>query len=1005
MVYPSSLVKVRGETIKSPENHRMHRVPLITLFASILLGGTAAIGADVPPVAGPVLWLKADAPGDAVGASGHVSIWKNHATSAIGHAVQPQLERQPQLKQSGNGLKAVSFDGKDDFLHLPEMQLDKDFSIFMVIEAAPQTEGGSVWRGILCGDADAVSKESRQYAFMLPEGKQARQFIVQAPAAAGDPGFVRLTGNIQLPHRNNFTIVGFGVRSGKNPELHLREQGNLVRRTIIPGGLPDDMAKGYTLGQGGNVLLQKPMRHFRGQLAEIIIYQRSLPEAEALMVENYLGTKYRLPLSPHPPLEGLEIWIRPDLQLLPEGLEVVQLTPTTTASVRNDGLKSLRLTQPSLDERPDLVRNPGGARLRFADTTDLLVDKWKPATGNTMLGAVTDSAGSFRIAEDWPSIRAESKLVLANGDLHEWLGYARTLSPAEKKQASEYLTTSHQPFTDPRRFRNGRLLFWNGYVDQPYPVECRDGSWLCVMTTSAFAESGTDRTLVTCRSRDQGNTWSVPVANIEPPLLQQPSWGTLAVIPSGRVFAFYNLKDTRADVPGKLWFGFRYSDDHGATWSKQRHPLPLPRLPQDKPNQAPNGWSVCPPVIKDGAMFISFARFSPPGRSLGRGSIYCSTNVLTETDAHKIRWEELPANHDALRSESIGSNMQEEHILVPLSKPGHLYCVWRTEIGHPIEAYSRDGGRTWSPPEIARMGINGPLIRHPLACTMPVALGNGRFLLWHHHASGTERGDSGRPRTTVWLSAGQEQSGRIVWSYPELLLYDQQMPVNGTGMSYPGFLVSHDRVTVFTTDKMSARQFEIASNLLDGLWHQLAGQPVPLPPPASMAANKLQMAKTPNLREDGFTWHFEIAFTPSEQEQVLAELRQGNPEGNAVAHVVIPAGSRTLRLSLWDRLGRRVDSDLRADSLQIGKLHRATFIIEGGAKIIIPIVDGVMPEPPEKQRRCWNRLPDDFLWESQALYMTESGQTKSTKILSNQIFDRALTVSQVITMHQINKGK
>lgn len=971
----------------------VHPLRLAAASAALLLGVMVSPArATQPPAKGMVLWLKADALGDAVDAEGRVKLWRNLAASHPNPAVQPEPGRQPLLRKTAGGKMSVAFDGNDDFLHLPELALGKTVSVFLVLAAEAQTEGGSAWRGILCGDADAFRPDSNQYAFALPQAEQPRQFVVQAPPAKD---VLRLNGDTQLPQRSHFTIVGFGVRPGKSPEISLREHGRQTRKAVA-SGLTGELAKGYTLGQGGSVAAGKPGRFFRGEIAEILIYDRALPEAEILQVESELCGKYSIPLPPHPPVAGLDVWIRPELQPVADGPEVVRLSPVKIGNLSHEGLKAARLVQPAIDERPTLLPGLAGSRIRFDSGNSLTVEGWKPGADDTLLAAVTGPEGAFRIVSEWPAVRSGGKLEGICGELHEWLGYSRKLSAVELQQATRYLTDRHEPSCDRRRFRNGQMVFHNGYVDQPYVVECRDGSWLCVMTTSTLAEGGQDQTLVTCRSRDQGATWTQPVANVEPPLLQQPSWGTLLVAPSGRVFLFYNVKDGRADVPGRLVFCCRFSDDHGATWSPRRYPLPLPRLPQDKPNQTPNGWSVCPPVARDDVAILSFSRFVPPGRSLGRGVIYRSPNLLTEPDLTQVRWEVLPEDSGALRSESIASNMQEEHILVPLREPGHFYCIWRTEVGHPLESYSRDGGKTWTPPEVPRVGGDGPAICQPVACTMPVALGNGKFLLWHHFSPGSERGSLYRPRSKVWLSAGEERSGKIVWSYPELLLYDDHLPVNGLGMSYPGFLVQEDGITVLTTDKMSARQFRIDPGLLDGLWNQLAGKPVPLPPSGAGDAGQPVRPIAHAL-----TWQIQMEFAAAGDDQILAELRQQGQKGIPIARVSVPAGSQTLRLSLWDHLGRCAQMDLPSGLLQPDKRHDVTFILDGDAQVIIPIIDSRIPVDGESRFRGWFVVPPGFVWNTHSPLTAEPGPaTTSTKVRACRIWDRALTVSQVISMQR-----
>ena len=67
--------------------------------------------------------------------------------------------------------------------------------------------------------------------------------------------------------------------------------------------------------------------------------------------------------------------------------------------------------------------------------------------------------------------------------------------------------------------------------------------------------------------------------DIEPHGPPEASWGMPLKIPSGRVYVFYDYngddvhtlrgKETRVDMLG--WYVYKYSDDNGRTWSKNRY--------------------------------------------------------------------------------------------------------------------------------------------------------------------------------------------------------------------------------------------------------------------------------------------------------------------------------------------------------------------------------------------------------------------------------------------------
>ena len=116
------------------------------------------------------------------------------------------------------------------------------------------------------------------------------------------------------------------------------------------------------------------------------------------------------------------------------------------------------------------------------------------------------------------------------------------------------------------------------YADQPYVVRAADGAWVMVVTTGAGLEGAAGQHVLSARSTDGGQTWQcVPV---EDPAGPESSYAVLYRTEYGRIYCFYNhntdnvrsvtartgLVFSRVDSLGH--FVFRYSDDHGKTWSE-----------------------------------------------------------------------------------------------------------------------------------------------------------------------------------------------------------------------------------------------------------------------------------------------------------------------------------------------------------------------------------------------------------------------------------------------------
>ena len=149
---------------------------------------------------------------------------------------------------------------------------------------------------------------------------------------------------------------------------------------------------------------------------------------------------------------------------------------------------------------------------------------------------------------------------------------------------------------DPRHLSHGREIPTESYSDQPYIVPTDDGAWLCCVTTGPGHEGAEGQHVATLRSLDQGRTWSEPVP-VEPGDSRENSYAVMLKAPSGRVYIFYNHntdnvrevrwhdgQNTYQRVDSLGHFVFKYSDDHGRSWSAERYDLPFRLFECDRAN-------------------------------------------------------------------------------------------------------------------------------------------------------------------------------------------------------------------------------------------------------------------------------------------------------------------------------------------------------------------------------------------------------------------------------------
>ena len=584
--------------------------------------------------------------------------------------------------------------------------------------------------------------------------------------------------------------------------------------------------------------------------------------------------------------------------------------------------------------------------------------------------------------------------------------------------------------SDPRNIVSGREIALSGYCDQPYVVRNEDGSWTCVMTTGGGREGQAGQHIVAIRSSDSGGTWTAPVA-IEPTDGPEASWAMPLKVPSGRIYVFYvynskNMREVEADsdigqhlnrVDSLGDYVFKYSDDDGRTWSSQRYVIPVRKMNIDRDNPYKGEvlffWGVGKPTVVDGAMYFGFAKIGRFGYGFMAVSESCfirSDNILTEPDPAKVLWETLPEGDEGLKA-PVGP-VADEARPVPLSD-GSLYCTYRTVDGHPCHAYSRDGGRRWTPSSYMTFA-DGREVKHPRAANFVWRLSSGRYLYWFHNHGGAWYED----RNPVWVSGGVERDGPdgkvIAWSEPEILLYDDDPRMR---ISYPDLIEEDGRLFITETQKVVARVHEIDMGLLEGLWSQLEraelatngivldlsdrrgdaprGVEMPALPDFSrrhietLAAGDRQGHGSEDLRQ-GFSLDLWVRFEALRSGQVVLDSRTEMGQGLSL----VVTERETLSIVMNDGATEsRWDCD--PGVLQAGKLHHLVVIVDGGPKVISFVVDGRLCDGGEHRQFGWGRF-SPHLRHANGDKTLRLGPELQGEIWSLRIYDRHLLTSEAI---------
>lgn len=577
---------------------------------------------------------------------------------------------------------------------------------------------------------------------------------------------------------------------------------------------------------------------------------------------------------------------------------------------------------------------------------------------------------------------------------------------------------------DPRNIRAGLAIPDEGYCDQPYIVTTGDGAWLCVMTTGKGVEGQPGQHIVATRTTDRGRTWS-DLVPIEPADGPEASWAMPLLVPGGRVYVFYtynaaNLRavpkgnseatNRRVDTLGS--YCFKFSDDGGRTWSRERYEIPMRRMRIDRENNT-NGdtlffWGVGKPIrLGDSALFgfAKVGKWGSPGTMVtSQGVFLKSDNILGEPDPARIRWELLPDGDEGLHAPK--GPVSDEANPAALAD-GSLYATYRTIDGYPCHAYSRDGGHTWTPPAYATYTPGGRPIKHPRAANFVRRFSNGKFLYWfHNHGGEAFHQETVNPymgRNPAWVCGGVEKDGFLHWSEPEILLYDDDP---ATRISYPDFIEDGGRYFVTETQKTIARVHEIDPTLLEGLWAQgerrgvaRAGMVVERLGEPIERGSTVELPGLPDLREGGgFTIDLRVRFDELTPGQTILDTRDAAGKG-----IVLAVSKRsTLGLTLSDgQTTATWDSDpgTGPGTLRVGRWQHITAIVEGGPKLILFVVDGVLNDGGALREYGWGRFPAG-MGKVDGRPSVVLAPTLLGQIAAFRLYDRPLRVSEAVGNHR-----
>lgn len=225
---------------------------------------------------GLMLWLRADEGVDLAGSV--VSRWRDQSGGK--HDAAPKDPAAgPQLSASAiRGHPAVLFSGKEDDLWLPDGFEDFSAGLSLFVVAESMAEQSEEWSFVLLA---TPARGAARIEVLLGRRRESEQVVYAAE---------------DLQHQFRPFVPGFPAAKKFQEMCAIHE----------PTGTVNLFERGEPAGTGSLILPRKTVRTrnrvgagFKGRLAEVVLYNRSLSEMERLGVESYLKDRY-FPDGPSP---------------------------------------------------------------------------------------------------------------------------------------------------------------------------------------------------------------------------------------------------------------------------------------------------------------------------------------------------------------------------------------------------------------------------------------------------------------------------------------------------------------------------------------------------------------------------------------------------------------------------------------------------------------------------------------------------------------------------------
>lgn len=241
--------------------------------SNVVITATGTVSGSLTNTNGVQLWLRADA-GITPDAGGAVSTWKDQ--SGMGNdALQPTADLAPILVDNAvNGKPAVRFDGVDDYLDVassPSVAITGDIASFFVVRFDDYATFRAVW-----GKTAANVPRPNDY-YLLPNSGIPRVY-----RGSDDPPANVSTDGRAVPVAT-YVLLGFS-QEGQIMSHFLNGPATASAPLIVT---PTDSGTPLKIGSRDDLFTK-----MKGDIAELLIYNKAVSGADLIALNTYLGSKY-----------------------------------------------------------------------------------------------------------------------------------------------------------------------------------------------------------------------------------------------------------------------------------------------------------------------------------------------------------------------------------------------------------------------------------------------------------------------------------------------------------------------------------------------------------------------------------------------------------------------------------------------------------------------------------------------------------------------------------------